>query len=74
MGKTVITGKGLGPLGYIREIQRYRLLLINMAWRDLRIKYAQTFLGLLLAMLQPLILLAIFTVLFENSGSACGLV
>lgn len=66
MEKTVITGKGLGPLAYLREIRSYRLLLFNMAWRDLRIKYAQTFLGLLLAMLQPLILLAIFTVLFEK--------
>lgn len=66
MGKTVITGKGLGPIAYLREISKYRLLLLNMAWRDLRIKYAQTLLGLLLAVLQPLVLLGIFTVLFEK--------
>lgn len=35
-----------------------------LAYRDLRVRYAQTFLGLLWALLQPLITLAIFALIF----------
>jgi lipopolysaccharide transport system permease protein len=66
MGKTEITAKGQGPRAYLAELGQYRQLLVLFAWRDLKIKYAQTLLGLLLALVQPFVLLLVFTVLFER--------
>jgi lipopolysaccharide transport system permease protein len=45
----------------------YRDLFLVLAWRDLRIRYAQTFLGLLWAVLQPLATLLIFTLIFGRA-------
>lgn len=47
-----------------RDLFDHRELLFLMAWRDLRIRYAQTILGILWAFVQPLATLAVFTLLF----------
>jgi ABC-type polysaccharide/polyol phosphate export permease len=39
--------------GWLREIVRYRDLLYMLAWRDIRIRYKQTLMGLLWAILMP---------------------
>ena len=49
---------GAGP----RELWDYRQLLVFFIWRDLKVRYAQTVLGGLWAILQPLALAAIFAV------------
>ena len=46
------------------ELYRYRDLFLILAYRDLRVRYAQTFLGLLWAMVQPLATLGIFILVF----------
>lgn len=48
----------------LKELFSYRDLFLILAWRDLRVRYAQTFLGLSWAILQPLITLIIFTLVF----------
>ena len=48
----------------LKELYSYRDLFLIMAWRDLRVRYAQTFLGVAWAVLQPLITLVIFTLVF----------
>ncbi|RUA31627.1 MAG: ABC transporter permease [Bacteroidetes bacterium] len=48
----------------LRELWAYRDLFYILAYRDLRVRYAQTFLGLLWAFIQPLATLLIFTVVF----------
>lgn len=48
----------------LKELFSYRDLFLILAYRDLRIRYAQTFLGLTWALLQPLITLIIFTLVF----------
>ncbi|HEX8041795.1 MAG TPA: ABC transporter permease [Chryseosolibacter sp.] len=48
----------------LKELYSYRDLFLIMAWRDLRVRYAQTFLGLAWAVIQPLITLVIFTIVF----------
>jgi lipopolysaccharide transport system permease protein len=53
----------------IKELFAYRDLFLILAYRDLRIRYAQTFLGLLWAFIQPLFTLIIFIVVF---GKAVG--
>lgn len=48
----------------LKELFSYRDLFLILAYRDLRIRYAQTFLGVTWALLQPLITLIIFTLVF----------
>ncbi len=49
------------------ELRQYKDLLYILAYRDLRIRYAQTLLGLLWALLQPLATLTIFTIVFGRA-------
>jgi lipopolysaccharide transport system permease protein len=46
------------------EIWQYRELFYFFTWRDIKIKYKQTVLGFFWAVLQPLIMMAIFTLFF----------
>jgi len=48
----------------LKEIWAYRELLYFLVWRDIKIRYKQTVLGALWALLQPLLTMAVFTVLF----------
>ena len=45
----------------LREVWSYRELLFFLVWRDIRVKYKQTVLGIIWAMLQPVGLAAIFS-------------
>ena len=47
-----------------KELWRYRELFYFFAWRDIKIKYKQTMLGFLWAILQPLMMMVIFTLFF----------
>lgn len=46
------------------EVWQYRELLYFLVWRDVKVRYKQTFLGVVWAILQPLVAMAIFTVIF----------
>jgi len=48
----------------LKELYAYRDLFVILAYRDLRVRYAQTFLGILWAVIQPLATLAIFILVF----------
>lgn len=48
----------------LKELFRYKDLFIVLAYRDLRVRYAQTFLGLLWALIQPLTTLIIVSIVF----------
>ena len=50
--------------GVLREIWEYRELFYFLAWRDIKVRYKQTSLGVLWAVIQPLLTMLIFTVLF----------
>lgn len=47
-----------------RELWDYRELLFFIAWRDVKVRYKQTVLGALWAILQPLFTMVIFSVFF----------
>jgi lipopolysaccharide transport system permease protein len=47
-----------------RELVRARELLYFLTWRDVKIRYKQTALGVVWAVLQPLLTMMIFTVIF----------
>jgi lipopolysaccharide transport system permease protein len=48
----------------LADLWRYRELLGFLAWRDIKIRYKQTTLGVLWALIQPAITLAVFTFIF----------
>jgi lipopolysaccharide transport system permease protein len=49
-----------------REIWRFRELLYFLAWRDVKLRYKQTALGVVWAILQPLLMMIVFTVFFSR--------
>jgi lipopolysaccharide transport system permease protein len=51
----------------IKELWRYRELFYFFTWRDIKVKYKQTVLGLLWAILQPLLMMIIFTWFFGRT-------
>jgi homopolymeric O-antigen transport system permease protein len=57
--------KGWQPID-LRELWHYRQLLGFLIWRDVRIRYSQTILGGLWAVVQPLLAMVIFTALFHR--------
>lgn len=50
-----------------QEIWRYKELFYFFTWRDIKIKYKQTVLGFLWAVLQPLFMMIIFTLFFGRA-------
>jgi lipopolysaccharide transport system permease protein len=52
----------------LREIWHYRELLWFLTWRDIQVRYKQTALGVAWAVLQPLLTMAVFTILFGKLG------
>lgn len=53
--------RGWRALG-LREVWEYRELLFFIAWRDVKVRYKQTALGAAWAVLQPLLLMLVFSV------------
>jgi lipopolysaccharide transport system permease protein len=58
------TARNASP-GYARELWNYRDLLILWTLREVRIRYKQSFLGAAWAVLQPLVLMLVFTMVFS---------
>ena len=56
--------KDYANLGTIRELWDYRELFYFLAWRDVKVRYKQTILGAVWAIIQPLFTMVIFTVVF----------
>jgi lipopolysaccharide transport system permease protein len=55
--------KGLAALN-LRDLWIYRELIFFMVWRDVKVKYKQTLLGMAWAVIQPVMTMLIFTFLF----------
>ena len=60
--------KGLAALN-LRDLWIYRELVFFMIWRDIKVRYKQTLLGGLWAIIQPVLTMVVFTFLF-NRGIA----
>ena len=50
----------------LRDIWKYHELLYFLVWRDLKVRYKQTFIGASWAIFQPAMAMIIFTVVFGN--------
>jgi len=61
--------KDYAKSGTIRELWDYRELFYFLAWRDVKVRYKQTVLGVLWAIIQPVFTMVIFTVVFGQIGN-----
>ena len=66
MEKVTIIEAGRSERHYWLELWRYRELFQVLAWRDLSIRYKQTAIGAVWALIRPLLTMLIFTIIFER--------
>lgn len=67
-GKYYLEIKAKAAVGInFRELREFHELFYFFAWRDIKVKYKQTILGFLWAVLQPLLLTALFTLLLGRN-------
>jgi lipopolysaccharide transport system permease protein len=61
--KPVVIAPGRGWVGPgMRELWQHRDLGFFLVWRDLKVRYKQTFFGVAWALVQPVLMMAVFTV------------
>lgn len=51
---------------YFKEILKFKDLLILLTWRDILVRYKQTVIGILWALIRPLLTMVVFTIVFGN--------
>jgi lipopolysaccharide transport system permease protein len=54
---------------YWQDIFRYKELFYMLAWRDLKVRYKQTVLGVAWSIIRPLLTMVIFTVVFSKAAN-----
>lgn len=64
MHKTIIDANKKRLLPNFKELHQYRDLFLTLTWRDFRVRYAQTTIGFLWAILQPVVTLLILSLVF----------
>lgn len=64
MEKTIIDASKKRIFPDLKELIRYKDLFLTLTWRDLRVRYAQTTIGLLWAVIRPVFSLLIMTLIF----------
>jgi len=60
----IIIEPGRTEKNYWSDLWRYRELFIILSWRDLSVRYKQTIIGILWAIIRPLLTMVVFTVIF----------
>jgi lipopolysaccharide transport system permease protein len=63
---TVIEPTSTSRFGDLREFAEFRELLYTLALRDIKIRYKQTLIGATWAIIQPLLTMVVFTVVFSR--------
>jgi lipopolysaccharide transport system permease protein len=62
--ETVIRPKKTFSMEDVREIWRYKELLYFFVWRDLKVRYKQTSIGIVWALIQPFVTMVVFSIFF----------
>lgn len=64
--ETLIIEPGAAERHYWRDLWRYRELFYVLAWRDIAVRYKQTIIGVLWAVLRPFLTMLVFTFVFSR--------
>ncbi len=62
--QVLIIEPGRTEKNYWADLWRYRELFLILAWRDISVRYKQTIIGILWAILRPFLTMVVFTVIF----------
>lgn len=62
--KTIIDANKKSLFPNLKEIAQYKDLFLTLTWRDFRVRYAQTTIGVLWAFIQPIVTITILTLVF----------
>lgn len=62
----VVIEPGRTEKNYWKDLWHYRELFYILSWRDVKVKYKQTVLGVLWSILRPLLVMIIFTTVFSR--------
>lgn len=63
--------RGWQPINF-RELWKFRELIYFLAWRDVKVRYKQTALGMAWAILQPAMLMIVFTIFADQVAGISG--
>jgi len=61
----VINSEPDSVVTYLKKLYKYRSLIWVFAWQEIKTQYAQTYFGIAWVVLRPLVILSVFTVLFN---------
>jgi lipopolysaccharide transport system permease protein len=64
MGNKLIIEPGRTEKNYWRDLWHFRELFYILSWRDIKVRYKQTTLGILWAIIRPLLTMLVFTFVF----------
>lgn len=64
MADEIILEAGRSESNYWRDIWRYRELFQVLAWRDVSVRYKQTVIGVVWAVVRPFLTMVVFTIVF----------
>lgn len=64
--QVLILEPGRTEKNYWMDLWRYRELFLILAWRDIAVRYKQTIIGILWAVLRPFLTMVVFTVIFSR--------
>lgn len=64
--QVLIIEPGRTEKNYWADLWRYRELFLVLAWRDMSVRYKQTIIGILWAIIRPLLTMVVFTVIFSR--------
>jgi lipopolysaccharide transport system permease protein len=70
--RTVIEPPSGWQLVDVRELWRFRELLFFLIWRDVKVRYKQAVFGIVWAILQPAMLMVVFSVFLGRLGGLSG--
>jgi lipopolysaccharide transport system permease protein len=62
----IILGPGRAEKNYWRDLWRYRELFLILSWRDVAVRYKQTYIGVAWAVIRPALTTLVFTVVFSK--------
>ena len=70
---TVLRAEGVGVQFNLRDLWAYRELLYFLTWRDIKVRYKQTLMGVAWVVIQPLLAMLVFSLVFTRFvGGAQG--
>lgn len=72
LATTSILPAGGWQLINLRELWQYRELLWFLTWRDVKVRYKQTALGAAWAIVQPALMMVVFTIFFGRMAGVSG--